>query len=48
MVESLDFQQNYYSKTAQDIYKCGHNSFRLIKCLAYYDRYCYEKKVIMI
>ena len=33
-----DFEQNYYSKTALDFYKIGHDSFRIKKSMSYYDK----------
>ena len=42
MLESPDFQQKFYSRTATGIYKIGHDSVRLMKWLAYYDRSSYE------
>ena len=38
MLENPDFEQNYYSRTATGIYEIGHDSIRLMKWLAYYDR----------
>ena len=43
MVENLDFEQNYCSRTAEDVYKFGHDSIRLMKWLTYYDRSYYVK-----
>ena len=34
MLENLDFEQNYYSRTAIGIYKIGHDAIRLMKWLA--------------
>ena len=34
-----DFEQNYYSRTATGLYKIGHDSRRLMKWMAYYDKY---------
>ena len=42
MLENPDFEQDYYSRTAEGIYKIGHYSVRLMKWLAYYDRSYYE------
>ena len=42
MIQNLDFEQNYWSKTAEGIYKIGHDSFRLRKWICYYDRLYYE------
>ena len=41
ILENPDFEQNYYSRTSN--YKNGHDSFRLMKWLAYYDRSFNEK-----
>ena len=38
MLEDLDFEQDYYSRTAKGIYKTGHDSIRLTKCLNKYNR----------
>ena len=43
MSEKPDFEQNYWSRTAEGIYKIGHESIRLMKWLIYYDRSCYYK-----
>ena len=43
MIENPDFEQDHYSKTAEGIYKVGHDSISLMKWLAYYDRSYYEK-----
>ena len=42
MIENPDFEQNYYSRTAKAIYKIGHDSIRIMKWLAYYDRSFHE------
>ena len=41
MLENPDFEQHHYSKTAISTYKIGHDSIRLLKWLAYYDRSYY-------
>ena len=38
MIENPDSEQDYWSKTAKDLYKFGHDSMRLMNWLAYYDR----------
>ena len=38
MLENLNFEQGFWSKTAIGIYERGHDSIRLLKWLAYYDR----------
>ena len=38
MFENLDFEQNYWSRSAKGIYKIGHDSIKIMKWLAYYDR----------
>ena len=43
MLENPDFEQKYYFKTSQDIYKIGYHSITLIKGLAYFGRSHYEK-----
>ena len=42
MLKDSDFEQNYWSKTANGIYKIGHDSIQLIKFICYYDRSYYE------
>ena len=42
MNSNPDLEQNHCSRTAEGIYKIGHDSFRLLKWLAYYDRSFYE------
>ena len=43
MTENPDFEPKQWSKTAQGIYKIGHDSIRLMKWICYYDRSFYEK-----
>ena len=43
MLENPNFEQNHNSKTSTGIYKIGHDSVRLMKWLAFYDRSYYEK-----
>ena len=38
MNSNPDFEQKYYSKTTEGVYKIGHDSIRILKWLAYYDR----------
>ena len=42
MIKNLDFEENYWSRTAEGIYKIGHDSIRLMKWICYYDRSYYE------
>ena len=42
MLEYPDFEQNHYSKTAEGVYRKGHDSIRLIKWIRFYDRSYYE------
>ena len=42
MLKILDFEQDFWSRTATGIYKKGHNSVRLMKWICYYDRSYYE------
>ena len=42
MLESSDFEQNYWSRTAIGIYKFAHDSNRLLNWICYYDRSHYE------
>ena len=42
MIKNPDFEQNYWSRTSIGFYKIGHDSFRLMKWICYYDRSCYE------
>ena len=42
MTENRDFEQNHWSKTAEVIYKIGHDSIRLMKRICYSDRSHYE------
>ena len=41
-LENPDFEQEYWSRTAEGIYKNGHDSIRLMKWICYYDRSFYE------
>ena len=43
MLENSDFEQNFWSKTATGVYKIGHDSFRLMKWICYFDGTYYEK-----
>ena len=38
MLENPDFEQDYWSRTAEGFYKIGHDSIRLLKWLFNYDR----------
>ena len=42
MLEKSGFEQNYWSRTAEGIYKIGHDSIRLMKWICYYVRSYYE------
>ena len=42
MLEIPDFEQDKYSRTAEDNYKIGHDPVRLMKWLANYDRSYHE------
>ena len=44
MLENPNFKQGYWSGTAISTYKIGHDSIRLMKWFAFYDRSCYENK----
>ena len=39
MLENPNFEQNHESLTSTGIYGIGHDSVRLMKWLAYYDRF---------
>ena len=41
MSENLDFENNYYSKTALVLYKSGYDKNRFMKWLIYYNRSYY-------
>ena len=43
MLQNPDFEQDKSSRTAEGIYKNGHDSIRLMNWFAYYDRSSYEK-----
>ena len=43
MQENFDFEQDYWSRTAEGVYKIGHDSIRLMKWICYYDRSYFEK-----
>ena len=45
MLENPNFEQDYYSGTAQGLYKTGHVSIRLMKWSAYFDRSYYVKVI---
>ena len=39
MNENPNFEQNYCSRTAKGMCRLGHDSIRLMRWMAYYDRY---------
>ena len=43
LLNNPNFEQNHFSRTASGVYKIGHDSFRLMKWICYYDRSYYEK-----
>ena len=43
MLENYVFEQDNWSRTATGKYRIGHDSIKLMKWLAYYDRSHYEK-----
>ena len=42
LLKNSDFEQDYWSRTATDIYKMGHDSIRLMKWICFHDRSFYE------
>ena len=42
MLVNPKFEQDYWSRTAEGIYKNGHDSIRLMKWLMFYDRSYYD------
>ena len=42
LLKNRDFEENYWSRTAQRVYKIGHDSIRLMKWIFYYDKSYYE------
>ena len=38
MNENTYFEQDYWSTTAKTAYKIGHDSFRLMKWVCYYEK----------
>ena len=44
MLENPDFEQNYWSRIAETVYKIGHHSIRLMKWLIYHDRSYYDNR----
>ena len=47
MLENPNFEQNYWSKTAEVINKVGHDSIRLMKWICYYDRSSCDKNKLL-
>ena len=39
MKKNPNFEQKYLSRTAEGIYKTGHDRIRLMKWMAFYQRY---------
>ena len=44
MLKNPNFEQDYWSRTAEGIYKIGNDSIRLMNWICSYDRSCYENK----
>ena len=44
MLQNPGFEQGYWSRTAIDICKIGHDSIKLMKRIRYYDRSYFENK----
>ena len=42
MLEDLNFEQDYWSRTAQGVYKIAHDYNRIMKWLIYYDRFYHD------
>ena len=42
LLKTPDFEQDYWSQTAQGVYKIGHDSIRLMKWICFYNRSYYE------
>ena len=42
MIEDPNFEQNCWPKTAEGVYKIGHDIIRLMKWICYDDRSYYE------
>ena len=42
MLENLNFEQDYWCRTSKGIFKIGHDSFRLMKWICYYNGSQYE------
>ena len=40
--KNSDFEQDYWSRTAQGVYKIGHDSIRMMKWIYYYDISYYD------
>ena len=45
MLENPDFEQGYWSRTAESIYSIGHDSIRKMNWLIYYNRSCYDRMI---
>ena len=41
MLENPDFEQDHWARTAESVFKIGHDSIRLMKWVIYYHR-CYH------
>ena len=46
ILKNPNFEQNHWSRTAEGIYKIGHDSIKLRKFVCYNDRSYYEKKLL--
>ena len=42
MLENPDFEQDYWSRKGEGVYKIGHDSIRLMKWLIYHDRFYFD------
>ena len=45
MLKCFNFEQDYWSRTAEGIYKIGHGSIRLNKWLDFYDRSYFDNLI---
>ena len=48
MLQNQDSEQDYWLRTAIDIYKIGHNSIRLLEWLIFCGRSYYDNKIFFL
>ena len=45
MLKNQNFEQKFWSRTAEGVYKIGHDKIILMKWLCYFDRSLFENTI---